>query len=334
MKLPDRVDDVSARFLSVVVCCYNEAHVLPEFHRRLMLALHRLPVRYEVLYVNDGSVDDSLAILEQLCRAPLVRCLNLSRNFGKESAMAAGIDHAWGEAILFIDADLQDPPELIPSMVRHWLAGCDIVNMQRHHRRGDTFGKRISALLYYRLLRVLVDKYAVPQDVSDFRLIGAAPLNALRAMPERARFMKGMINWLGFKTVELPYDRMARGGGQSKWGPLALVDLAIEGIVAFSRKPLRWFSLLSALVFGLTLLYIAGQLSTGSLNAHDLILGMGAMLALGIALIGEYIGATLSEVKRRPVYLLSSTFGGLARQLKAPAESAPPVSALEERENR
>lgn len=306
------------RFLSVVICCYNEAHVLPQFHARLMTAINQLSIRHEVLYVNDGSSDGSLALLDGFCQSPEVRCLNLSRNFGKESAMAAGIDHACGEAILFIDADLQDPPELIPQMVEHWLAGCDIVNMQRSDRRSDTAGKRISAMLYYRLLRVLVDKYAVPQDVSDFRLIGPAPLRALRAMPERARFMKGMVNWLGFKTVELPYDRAARSAGQSKWGPLALVDLAIEGIVAFSRKPLRWFSLLSAGIFLLTLIYIARQIGTGSLNIHDFILGVGAMLSLGVALVGEYIGATLSEVKRRPVYLLSSTFGGLAKRLAAP----------------
>lgn len=319
MKRSDDVNALGTRLLSVVICCYNEAHVLPEFHARLMSAMRKLQIRHEALYVNDGSNDGSLTIFDELCQTPQVRCLNLSRNFGKESAMAAGIDHAGGEAILFIDADLQDPPELIPLMVEHWLAGCDIVNMQRSDRRGDTAGKRISARLYYRLLGLLVDRYAVPQDVSDFRLIGAAPLQALRAMPERARFMKGMVNWLGFKTIELPYDRVARGAGQSKWGPLALVDLAIEGIVAFSRKPLRWFSLLSASIFVLTLLYIAQQIGTGSLDIHDFILGVGAMLALGVALVGEYIGATLSEVKRRPVYLLSSTFGGFSKRLAAPA---------------
>lgn len=318
MKRSDEMTVAHAGFLSVVVCCYNEAHVLPEFHARLMSALKDLPIRHEVLYVNDGSNDGSLMMFDRFCQAPQVRCLNLSRNFGKESAMAAGIDHAGGDAILFIDADLQDPPELIPLMVEHWLAGCDIVNMQRNDRRSDTAGKRISAMLYYRLLRVLVDKYVVPQDVSDFRLIGPAPLKALRAMPERARFMKGMVNWLGFTTVELPYERAARSAGQSKWGPLALVDLAIEGIVAFSRKPLRWFSLLSAAIFVLTLVYIVRQIGTGSLNIHDFILGVGAMLALGVALVGEYIGATLSEVKRRPVYLLSSTFGGFATRLNAP----------------
>jgi len=319
MKASNDMNADGTRFLSVVICCYNETHVLPEFHARLMSIIGTLQIRYEVLYVNDGSNDSSLTLFDAFCQAPHVRCLNLSRNFGKEAAMTAGLDHAAGEAILFIDADLQDPPELIPLMVEHWLAGCDIVNMQRRDRRGDTAAKRISATVYYRLLRRLVDQYVIPQDVSDFRLIGAAPLQALRAMPERARFMKGMVNWLGFKTIELPYERVARGAGQSKWGPFALIDLAIEGIVAFSRKPLRWFSLLSASIFVLTLFYLVQQIGTGRLDIHDFILSVGAMLALGVALVGEYIGATLSEVKRRPVYLLRSTFGGFSKRLAGPA---------------
>ncbi|WP_045883159.1 glycosyltransferase family 2 protein [Pseudomonas chlororaphis] len=323
MKLPSRVQADTHEVLSVIVCCYNEAHVLPEFHRRLMLVMQTLPLAYEVLYVNDGSQDGSSELLEVFCRAPRIRCLNLSRNFGKESAMSAGIDHATGDAVLFIDADLQDPPELIPLMVRQWLAGNDIVNMQRSDRRSDTAGKRLSARLYYKLMNVLVDKYPVPPDVSDFRLIGAAPLNALRNMPERATLMKGLVNWVGFKTVEIPYQRARRGAGQTKWSPMALVDLAMEGVLAFSRKPLRWFSVLSLATLLLTAVYLLQQWLTDAFNVHHLILGALALALVGIAMVGEYIGAALVEVKRRPLYFLRSTFGGFSRQLEAPPTVQP-----------
>ena len=304
--------------LSVIVCCYNEAKVLPVFHRRLMAVLYTLSVRFELLYVNDGSRDESLALLSCFCQAPGVRCLNLSRNFGKEAAMVAGIDYARGDAVLFIDADLQDPPELIPSMVHHWLSGRDIVNMQRRSRTSDTSSKRISAHLYYKLMGFLVDKFDVPPDVSDFRLIGPAPLAALRGMPERTRFMKGLISWLGFDTIEVPYDREPRSAGQTKWGPFALVDLGIEGVLAVSRKPLRWFSLLSLLVFICTLVFIIQQFSVETLSTHHFILGIAAFIALGMAMIGEYLGATLSEVRQRPIYLLNSQLGDVFQQSGTP----------------
>ncbi len=330
MKLPSCVQPDTHDMLSVIICCYNEAHVLPEFHRRLMLVMQTLPVTYEVLYVNDGSQDGSCDLLEAFCHMPAVRCLNLSRNFGKESAMSAGLDHATGDALLFIDADLQDPPELIPLMVRQWLAGNDIVNMQRSDRRSDTAGKRLSARLYYKLMNLLVDKYPVPPDVSDFRLIGAAPLHALRAMPERATLMKGLVNWLGFKSVEIPYERARRGAGESKWSPMALVDLAMEGVLAFSRKPLRWFSVLSLAALLLTGGYLLRQWLIEAFDVHHLILGALALALVGIAMVGEYIGATLVEVKRRPLYFLRSTFGGFPRRLEAP----PSVQSNEQDEIR
>ncbi|SDY44843.1 glycosyltransferase family 2 protein [Pseudomonas sp. NFIX28] len=323
MNLPSCARPDSHEFISVIVCCYNEAHVLPEFHRRLMRVLNTLSVVYEVLYVNDGSQDGSSELLEAFCRVPRIRCLNLSRNFGKESAMSAGIDHAAGDSVLFIDADLQDPPELIPLMVRQWLAGNDIVNMQRSDRRSDTAGKRLGARLYYKLMNLLVDKYPVPPDVSDFRLIGAAPLDALRNMPERATLMKGLVNWLGFKTVEIPYERARRGAGESKWSPMALVDLAMEGVLAFSRKPLRWFSVLSLATLLLTAGYLLRQWLIDAFDVHHLILGALALALVGIAMVGEYIGATLVEVKRRPLYFLRSTFGGFSRQLQTPPSVQP-----------
>lgn len=313
-----RLERAPRPLLSVIVCCYNEAKVLPVFHCRLMAVLNTLSIRFELLYVNDGSRDESLVLLTQFCQTTDVHCLNLSRNFGKEAAMVAGIDYARGDAVLFIDADLQDPPELIPSMVHHWLSGRDIVNMQRRSRVSDTSSKRISAHLYYTLMGFLVDRFDVPPDVSDFRLIGPAPLAALRAMPERTRFMKGLIGWLGFDTIEVPYDREPRSAGQTKWGPLALVDLGIEGVLAVSRKPLRWFSLLSLLVFIATLVFIIQQFSVETLTTHHFLLGIAAFIALGTAMIGEYLGATLSEVRQRPIYLLNNQLGEIRRQAKTP----------------
>ena len=309
--------------LSVIVCCYNEAKVLPFFHKRLMAVLKTLSIRYEVVYVNDGSRDETLALLDGYCQTPGVRCLNLSRNFGKEAAMVAGIDYAVGDALLFIDADLQDPPELIPLMVHHWLTGSDIVNMQRRSRLSVTSSKRISAHLYYKLMNFLADKFDVPADVSDFRLIGPAPLAALRGMPERTRFMKGLISWLGFNTIELPYDREPRSAGLSKWGPLALIDLGIEGVLALSRKPLRWFSLLSLMIFIATMVLIIQQMSVNTANAHHVIMGIAAFITVGIAMIGEYLGATLSEVRQRPIYLLDNLLGEAPERPEHPCPIHP-----------
>ncbi|QBF26086.1 glycosyltransferase [Pseudomonas tructae] len=290
--------------LSIIVPCYQEEQSLPAFHVRIRALMARLPVSSEVLYVDDGSRDGSVALLERLRQETGVRCLFLSRNFGKEAALCAGIDHARGQALVFIDADLQDPPELIEHMVAHWREGFEVVNMQRRRRTGDSWFKRTTARLYYRMMGVLVERMRIPSDVSDFRLIGPAPLAALRAMDERSRMLKGLVGWVGFKTIELPYERTARRAGSSKFNFLGLLDLAISGVLGFSRKPLRWFSLASLLIWVAAVVYILVALVGGTLDAHHLLIGLGAFLCLGVAMVGEYLGATLSEVKRRPHYLL------------------------------
>lgn len=296
--------------LSVVVPCYNEEDILPEFHHRIRQALESLSTSWELLYVNDGSTDASAALLAQLSAEPGVRCLNLSRNFGKEAALSAGIDWARGIAVVFIDADLQDPPELVPKMVNLRQAGYDIVNMQRSTRKSDSWLKRTAASLFYRVMRALFDGVRLPVQVSDFRLVGPAPLAALRLLPERGRMLKGLVGWVGFRSIEIPYEREARGGGSSKWSYGALLDLAIDGAVGFSRKPLRWFSLASIAVFLLTLVFVIQELVTGDASIDHLLLALGAFLALGLSLIGEYLGATLMESKSRPRYLVASSLGG------------------------
>ncbi|MDD1012090.1 glycosyltransferase family 2 protein [Pseudomonas rubra] len=290
--------------LSIIVPCYQEEQVLQAFHQRIGELIERLPVPCELLYINDGSSDDTPALLRQFQQQPGVRCLHLSRNFGKEAALRAGLDHASGQAVVFIDADLQDPPELIGLMVEHWLQGYDVVNMQRSRRDGDSWLKKFTARLYYRIMRHLVGRGQLPAQVSDFRLIGPAPLAALRAMDERVGLFKGLVGWVGFRTIELPYERVARAAGTSKWDYPALLNLALEGALAFSRKPLRWYSVASLVIVLVCLGWMLAALIAGSFSPVHLLLGVGGFLCLGVAMLGEYLGATLFEVKRRPHYLL------------------------------
>ena len=293
--------------LSIIVPCYQEELVLQAFHQRVRAVIATLPVSCELLYINDGSRDGTGALLRHFERRESARALHLSRNFGKEAAIRAGIDHARGQAVVLIDADLQDPPELITDMVRNWLQGYDVVNMQRSRRAGDTWLKRTTARLYYRVMHRLVARGTLPEEVSDFRLIGPAPLAALRAMDERAGLFKGLVGWMGFRTIELPYERVERAAGETKWDYPALLGLAAESVLAFSRRPLRCFSFLSLALLLVCVTWMLAALFAGSFSAVHLLLGVGGVLCMGVAMVGEYLGATLLEVKRRPHYLLQTT---------------------------
>ncbi len=290
--------------LTIVVPCYQEAQVLPDFHRRIRAVMNTMHLPCELLYVDDGCTDRTPELLDAFAGEAGVRCVRLSRNFGKEAAMCAGLDHARGTAVLFIDADLQDPPELVPLMVEHWLAGHDIVNMQRLRRLGDSWLKRATAGIYYRLMERLVDRIKWPRQVSDFRLLGPAPLAALRGLPERGRMLKGMISWIGFSTIEVPYVRAARGAGATKWNYLGLIDLAIEGVLGLSRKPLRWYTLASSAVFVASMVFVTAGLASGRYSLDHLLLALVAFLCLGVSMVGEYVGAVVVEAKQRPNYLL------------------------------
>lgn len=292
--------------LSIVVPCYQEEQVLQAFQHRVSAVIKRLPVSCELLYVDDGSTDATPILLQRFASQPWVRCLHLSRNFGKEAALRAGLDHARGQALIFIDADLQDPPELITAMVDHWLQGYDVVNMQRIRRNGDGWRKRFSAGLYYRIMNRLLSRGRLPAQVSDFRLIGGAPLAALRAMPERAGVFKILVGWVGFRSIELPYARVGRAAGSSKWNYPALLDLALEGAVAFSRKPLRWYSIASVPTFLISSGWLVAAILGGSASLQHALLAVMGWLSLGVAMLGEYLGATLLEVKHRPLYLLQT----------------------------
>ncbi|NQW92593.1 MAG: glycosyltransferase family 2 protein, partial [Polaromonas sp.] len=232
----------SPTMLSVIVPAYNEEEVLPIFHARLVAALanvQELAGRWEVVYVNDGSKDGTLRLLKELQQNdPAIGVANLSRNFGKEAAMSAGLKLARGDAVILIDADLQDPPELIGDMVRVWQQGADMVNMKRSSRQGETWFKKASAAWFYEVINWLSDVH-IPENVGDFRLLSRRAVDALNQLPESNRFMKGLFAWIGYKQVVVEYDRHARAAGETKWPYFKLLNFAIEGITGFSVVPLR-----------------------------------------------------------------------------------------------
>ncbi len=301
-----------AELLSVVVPVYNEMAVLPAFHARLAAVLETLPMEAEVLYVNDGSRDATASVLRGLRIGDArVAILDLSRNFGKEAALTAGLDHARGEAVIVIDADLQDPPECIPEMLRAWREGFDMVSMRRAHRAAESWLKRVSAAAYYRLLNRL-SAVPIPVDTGDFRLLSRRALLALRELPERNRYMKGLFAWIGFRQTEIIYDRKARAAGKSRWPYTKLIRLAFDGITSFTSAPLRLATVAGlitacvALAFGVwtvikTLVF--GEPVAGYPSLMTVVLFLGGIQLLAIGIQGEYLGRLYEESKQRPVYL-------------------------------
>ncbi|HHH48218.1 MAG TPA: glycosyltransferase, partial [Gammaproteobacteria bacterium] len=225
--------------LSVIVPVYNEQEVLGEFYRRLAEVLAGIEARAEIVFVNDGSDDYSLVRLQELqADDKRIAILDLSRNFGKEIAMTAGLDHARGDAVIIIDVDLQDPPELIPRMIEEWRHGFDVVYAQRRSRAGESALKKTTAALFYRLMQ-RISRVQIPVDTGDFRLLSRRAVDALAGLRERHRFMKGLFAWIGYPQKAIHYDRDPRHDGESKWSYLALWNFALEGITSFSTLPLK-----------------------------------------------------------------------------------------------
>ncbi len=307
----------SAVTLSVVVPVYNEESGLAELHRRLGAALDALDCTSEIIYVNDGSRDRSAEMLQALAdQDPRTVALDLSRNFGKELAVSAGIDFARGEALVVLDADLQDPPELIASMVAQWRQGFDCVLMRRRSRDGETWFKKTTSSVFYRLLRRISD-VDIPPDVGDFRLMSRRAVDALKRCTERTRYMKGLFAWVGYRQVILHYERDPRFAGDTKWNYWRLWNLALEGITSFSTVPLKFASYLGFFVAVSAFIYTAyvfikaalvGDPVPGypSLMVVVLFLGGTQLMALGI--IGEYLARVFVEVKQRPLYLVADVY--------------------------
>jgi polyisoprenyl-phosphate glycosyltransferase len=303
------------KLLSVVAPAYNEADVLPEFHRRLSRVLGGLDIASEIIYVNDGSRDGTAAILGALqMNDSRVAIVDLSRNFGKELAMTAGLDHATGDAVVVIDTDLQDPPELIADLLKHWRDGYDDVYARRASRDGESFMKRLTAHLFYRLLHAL-SNVDIPPDTGDYRLLSRRAVDALKQMREQHRFMKGLFNWIGFERKEVPYKRAPRAAGKTKWNYWRLWNFALEGITSHTTIPLRLASYLGvtvallAFVYALYMVYdklVHGNPVAGYPSLMVTILFLGGVQLITLGVIGEYLGRMFDESKRRPLYFVKN----------------------------
>lgn len=309
--------------LSIVVPCFNEEGCLSTLHERLTESARKaVGQSYELVLVNDGSRDRTWPIMQQLVAAdPNVVAVNLSRNHGHQLALTAGLDLCRGEQILIIDADLQDPPELLPAMIEAMReAACDVVYGVRKSRRGDTPFKRATAHGFYRLLSRATE-VDIPLDTGDFRLMSRRALDALLAMPEQARFIRGMVAWIGFKQVAFPYDRDERFAGETKYPLKRMVRFALDALTGFSSAPLKLAShagLMLSIGSLLIIIYIAyawaaGRNIQGWTSLMLVVVVLGAVQMFVLALMGEYIGRLYNEAKRRPLYIVQEVAGGEPR---------------------
>jgi len=299
--------------VSVIVPVYNEEAVLPALHRRLVTVLEAISGGYEVIYVDDGSCDASPKIIQQFrINNPSIGRVRLSRNFGKEQAMSAGLRLAQGDCVILIDADLQDPPELIPSMIKAWQQGADVVNMRRRSREGETWLKKATAHAFYRVINRL-SEISIPENVGDFRLLSRRAVDALNELYEQNRYMKGLFAWIGFRQVTLDYDRHARAAGKSKWRYWRLWNFALEGITGFSTVPLKvatyigFASAAGAFVYASYFLIKAltiGEAVSGFPTLIVTMLFFAGLQLMALGVIGEYLGRLFIENKRRPLYLI------------------------------
>ncbi len=305
--------------ISVIVPCYNEEEVIVETNRQLVATLASLdPIDFEIVYVDDGSGDRTGDILREIqAEDKHARVVRLSRNFGHQLAVSAGLEHAAGDAAVIIDADLQDPPEVIPEMVARWRDGYHVVYGLRTDRSGETAFKLWTAKLFYRFINRL-SKVKIPLDVGDFRLIDRRVVDVLLSMPERDRFLRGMVSWIGFRQVAVMYSRAERRAGESKYPLLKMLQFAADGVLSFSLTPLRlalWIGFLSiAMAFAGILYALIIRLYTNdwvrgwtSIFTAVLFIGGAQLVTLGI--IGEYIGRIYAEVKRRPLYVIEERLG-------------------------
>ncbi|MGU7772002.1 glycosyltransferase family 2 protein [Burkholderia sp. MR1-5-21] len=326
--------------VSLVVPFHDEYEAIDAFFAETLPILESVDsVRFEIVCVNDGSRDRTLDRLISVASGdPRIRVIDLTRRFGKEAALTAGLDEATGAAVILIDADLQDPPALIPTMIEHWRAGAEVVAAKRTNRMCDPFMQRAAAALYYRVHNAL-SEVEMPENVGDFRLMDRQVVDALRALPERRRFMKGLFAWVGFRTAIVEYTRAPRSGGRSKFSGWRRWNFALEGITSFSTVPLRvWtyvglaFAML-ALVYGTfivlrTLLF--GNPVHGYASLISVVLFIGGIQLIGIGVIGEYLGRIYHESKQRPVYLVRRRYRAErhAHVQPAPNGHAQPGSKL------
>ena len=309
------------RLVSILVPCYNEEAVLHEFYRRTVQVIDDMPqYDFQFMFVNDGSKDRTLDIMRELHEKDRrVSYVNLSHNFGKEIAMIAGIDYLTGDAAIIMDADLQDPPELIPEMISWWEEGYQDVSAKRRSRAGESFFKKWSSHAFYTILQKM-SSVPMQRDVGDFRLLDKQCLNALRLMRESQRYTKGLFSWIGFEKKEVLFDRDARAAGKTKWNYWKLLNLAIEGITSFTIAPLRASAFVGCILAFIAILYmlfivlrtlICGEDVPGYPSLVSIILFIGGIQLFFLGIIGEYLGRVFNESKFRPLYLVKD-FNGRA----------------------
>lgn len=305
--------------LSVVVPCFDEEAVLGETHRRLVEVLEGIPgTTFELVYVDDGSRDSTVERLREIQQGDRrVRVVVLSRNFGQEMAATAGLEHASGDAVVLIDADLQDPPEVIPEMVERWRGGAQVAYGQRTVREGEGAFKKWSAALFYRFLARVAD-FSIPRNTGYFRLMDREVVEALLSLPERARFLRGMVAWTGFRQEAVRFRRAARFAGETKWPLHRMVRLALDAVLSFSSFPLRlatWFGVAAlagaaaAAGYALVLRLATGAWIPAAAALFVAVLFLGGAQLLAVGILGEYVGRIYAEAQRRPLYLVADRLG-------------------------
>ncbi|HHW48630.1 MAG TPA: glycosyltransferase family 2 protein [Clostridiaceae bacterium] len=303
---------------SVVVPLYNEELVINESYKRIKEVMDSTSEPYEIIFVNDGSRDRTSEMAKEICKKDKnVRLLSFSRNFGHQAAITAGMEYACGQAIIVIDADLQDPPEVILEMIKKWKEGFDVVYGQRSERQGESFFKKITAKIYYRLLKCLSD-VDIPVDVGDFRLIDRKVCDALKKLPEKNRYVRGLISWLGFKQTSVKFVRKERYAGETKYPLKKMLKFAFDGITSFSYKPLKLWTYLGLIVFMSGFIYLAvivcRKLFTSyavpgwAIVAVIILITNGAVL-ISLGTVGGYISRIYDEAKGRPLYVLDEKMG-------------------------
>jgi dolichol-phosphate mannosyltransferase len=305
--------------LSVVVPCFEEEAVIAETYRRLAAAVRSIHgVRAEFVFVDDGSRDHTLEMLSAIAETDTdVRVVALSRNFGHQIALSAGLEHASGDAVAVIDADLQDPPEVLAEFVEKWRAGYDVAYGVRRQRDGETGFKLATAHLFYRLMRRLSDT-EIPYDAGDFRLLDRAVVDGLLAMPERDRFLRGMVSWVGFRQIAVPYDRAPRAAGETKYPFRRMVRFALDGIFSFSAKPLRLATYFGFFASGIAVIGVfyafflrimTATVVPGWATLLIAVLFLGGVQLVSLGIMGEYVARIYGQVKARPLYLVRERIG-------------------------
>lgn len=303
---------------SIVIPVYNEEEIIATTHARVKAVMAGLSEDYEIVYVNDGSSDGTLPVLKGLCETdPAMRIIDFSRNFGHQIAISAGMDNAEGEAVVVMDADLQDPPEIIPQMIEKWKEGYEVVYGRRTKREGESMFKKLTASLFYRILKgsTSVD---IPLDTGDFRLMDRRVIDTMRSIREKNRFVRGLVSWVGFRQTSVGFSRDRRMAGKTKYPLSKMVKFALDGIISFSTAPLKLASWLGFLISGASFIYIlviayeklfttrtvAGWASLASIN-----LFFNGIILIILGIIGEYIGRIYDETKNRPLYIIREKIG-------------------------